>query len=249
MKQAIVLDTEATGTDPEKDQIIEAAWLRVDDDPIAVIHDYQGFNEKFRQLYKPDVPMGYGAQAVHNILMSDLDDMPHPSTFMLPDGIEYAIGHNIDFDLSMIGNPTGLKRICTLALSRFLFPDVDSHKQSAMLYMFARAEDARSGLTTSERDMRESLKNAHAALDDVLNCTVLLQYLLLTAMERDHDVSSWEEVWNLSEKARVPTRMGFGKHQGDLIEDVPPIYVNWYVRQPKTDPYYMAAFRKAGFIR
>lgn len=256
--KVIVLDTEATGTDPAKDQIIEAAYLAMRGTPADVIYNDQSGNLKFRQLYKPNSPMTFGAQATHNILMSDLDGMPHPVTFGLPEGVKYIIGHNIDFDMSMIGEPPlgvgSIKRICTLALSRYLVPETDSHKQSAMLYLFASQEDdiAGMGRCDSQRDMRERLKEAHSALADVENCTTLLQYLLLLAKDRgllDEETCTWDDVYALSELARIPIRMGFGKHAGDLIADVPSSYVQWYMRQSSTDPYYVAAFRKAGLTR
>ena len=46
--------------------------------------------------------------------------------FRLPEGIEYLVGHNVDYDWKVIGQPE-IKRICMLALCRSFFPALDSH--------------------------------------------------------------------------------------------------------------------------
>lgn len=233
---AIIFDTETTGTDHATDQIIEIAWLWMPERP----HMLRTSEDPFvHQRFKPTVPISYGAQATHNIIASDLAGCPDSGEFELPGGIDYLIGHNIDFDWRFAGEPD-VKRICTLAISRFLFPDEGSHTQSAMLYKLARR-------TSREAAMRERLKNAHAALDDVRNCKILLMFLLEEAMDAGHPCDTWEEVHALSETARIPTVMGFGKHKGTPIAEVDPGYVRWYRGQADTDPHYLEAFKRAGF--
>lgn len=231
-----IFDTETTGTDHTKDQIIEMAWLEMPERPSAMANSE---DPSCCQRFKPTVPISYGAQAVHNIVASDLAGCPDPKEFELPASTGYLIGHNVDFDWRFAGEPD-IKRICTLAISRFLFPEEGSHTQSAMLYKFARR-------TSREAAMRERLKNAHAALDDVRNCKVLLMFLLAEAMDQGHAAETWEEVHALSETARIPTIMGFGKHKGEKIADVPSSYVRWYRSQAEVDPFYIEAFRRAGF--
>lgn len=232
----IIFDSETTGTDHEKDQIIEAAWLELPETPAAFLAiraptDFPHYLERFRAT----VPIQLGAQATHHILCEDLVGCRDSSQFALPQGPLLLIGHNIDFDWRMAGEPK-FPRICTLALSRFLFPDKDSHTQSAMIYMIGR----RYGRESWARDL---LKNAHAALDDVRNCAILLRFLLQTAAEAGHPVDTWTEVHALSEKARIPTVMPFGKHKGTAIKDIPSDYKAWLLRQPDVDPYLEQALR------
>lgn len=237
-----ILDTETTGTDPQEDQVIELAHIKLPATTVELFGCDLDALDHFHQRYLPSVPIKLGAQAVHNIVLSDLAGCPPADVLSIDQhGIDLMIGHNIDFDWRMLGEPE-VARICTLALSRFLFPDADSHTQSAMLYMIAR----RSG---READMRERLKNAHAALDDIRNCAILLKFLLQQASKAGHNVSTWQAVYELSETARVPTIMGFGKHKGTPIErgQLDASYVQWYRRQPETDPYYIEAFKRAGF--
>lgn len=217
---AIIFDTETTGiNEPE---VIEAAFL-------SVLNPFSlGITSEYCQRFKPSKRIELGALATHHILDEELADCPPSSEFRLPDGIEYIIGHNVDYDWKVIGEPP-VKRICTLALCRRLFPEADSHSQSAMIYMMRRHK------------ARDMLKNAHAALDDVKNCRIVLDVCLdkIGATQE----TTWEDVWQFSEKARIPTVMTFGKHKGVAIKDVPSDYKAWLLRQPDIDPYLIKAIR------
>lgn len=237
-----IFDTETTGTDHENDQIIEAAWLELPELPHQFAQtksptDFPFYLERFR----PSVPIQLGAQATHHIICSDLKDCRPSSEFKLPKEMGWMIGHNIDFDAKFSGGMKK-KRIDTLAIARFLFPEKDSHTQSAMLYMIGRRY-------SREEWARELLKNAHAALDDVRNNAILLRFLLSEAMDKGHACDTWDEVLELSDTARIPTVMGFGKHKGTPIVrgQLDPGYVRWYRGQAETDPYYLEAFTRAGF--
>lgn len=236
----LIFDTETTGTDPDEDQIIEAAWLEIPPTPAEfhLVPNAKAFPH-YLERFRPTIPIKYGAQATHHILCEDLIDCRDPKQLKLPKGVSYLIGHKVDFDWQMMGEPN-IPRICTLALSRFLFPEKDSHTQSAMLYMVGRRQG-------KEARIRELLKGAHAALDDIRNCSILLRFLLIEAANRGHAVGTWQEVHTLSDLARIPTIMGFGKHKGEPIRQVAPSWVRWYRSQAETDPYYLEAFKRAGF--
>lgn len=233
----IIFDTETTGTDHQSDQIIEAAWVVLPDTPSAFIttrspNDFEHYHERF----KPTVAISLGAQATHHIICTDLVDCREHTQFALPPGEVLMIGHNVDFDWRMAGEPKRVRRICTLALSRFLFPDKDSHTQSAMIYMIGR----RYGREAWARDL---LQNAHAALDDVRNCALLLRYLLNTAGEEGHQIDTWDQVYAFAERARIPTVMPYGKHNGTKISQIPSDYKAWLLRQADVDPYLVQALR------
>lgn len=224
---AIIFDTETTGV--SEPVIVEAAWLLLNNPVDCAICD------KFLGRYNPGKPIELGALATHHILDEELVSCPPANSFELPEGTEYLIGHNIDFDWRAIGEPP-VKRICTLALSRYLHPELDDHAQSAMLYHYS----ADRALT------RDRLRSAHSAQADVRNCHSLLTCLLDDLEERG-DLNpacvDWETVWQVSERARVPTVMTFGKHKGERIADVPGDYKAWLLRQPDVDPYLAKALR------
>lgn len=215
---AIIFDTETTGT--AEPQIIEAAWLRLDSPSTLNV------TEQFEQRYCPSQRITLGALAVHHIYDEDLADCAPHTDFKLPADVQYIIGHNVDYDWKVARQPN-VKRICTLALSRSLYPDVDSHSQSAMLYLIDRP------------NARNLLRAAHSALADVQNCRSLLAHLINLC----GPVADWEALWQISEQARIPKVMAFGKHKGMAIADIPGDYKAWLLRQPDLDPYLQAALR------
>lgn len=213
--KALILDTETTGfVDPE---VVEVAWVS-----LADISSLQG-DAFFEQRYRPSKPIGMGAMATHHIMDEDLVDCPPSCDFRVPPDVEYLIGHNIDYDWRAIGEPN-VKRICTVALCRDLFPQVDSHSLAAMFYHLYRDV------------ARARLQAAHSAKADVLLCRDVLRHLV-----RMLGVTSWEALWLASEAARVPKVMPFGKYKGVLLVDVPADYKMWLLRQPDVDQYLRVA--------
>jgi exodeoxyribonuclease X len=217
---AVLLDTEATGL--ENPELIEAAWLKIPNP-----NDLTP-TERFLQRYNPGKPIALGALATHHIMDEDLVGCPPSSDFRLPAGVEYMVGYNIDYDWKVIGQPE-TKRICVLALCRYLFPGLDSYSQSAMLYHLNRAK------------ARELLKEAHSAEADVMNCMRIL-WRVMQVLE-PHEKESWEALWRTSELARIPTVMTFGKHKGAVIKDIPGDYKQWLLKQPDIDQYLEKALR------
>ena len=221
---ACIFDSETTGM--KEPQLVEAAWLKLSDIknlPVAA---------EFIQRYQPSKPIELGALATSHILDEELADCPPHSEFSLPNWVEYLIGHNIDYDWGVIGKPD-VKRICTRALSTRLWPEADSHSQSAMIYLHCRA------------DAPGLLRNAHAALDDVKNCRLLLLKILdALATQLGRPVYSWQELWEISEDARVPTIITFGKHKGAKFADLPQEYRRWLLNQPDLDPFVRKALQR-----
>lgn len=211
MTNAIIFDTETTGKNEAV--LIEAAWIRLDSvNPFSL-------SDKFNQRYNPLKPIELGALATHHILDEELQDCPNYTEFALPANTEYIIGHNVDYDWNIIGNPD-IKRICSLALSRRVWPELDSHNQSALLYFVDR------------HNAREKLKNAHSALADVENCAFILEKIIAKL-----GVTTIEELWTISEQARIPTHMPFGKHKGVAIADIPRDYKTWLLNQDNVDHF------------
>jgi exodeoxyribonuclease X len=222
---AIIFDTETTGiTEP---RVIEAAWFEVTPQLTVV--------SKFCQRYDPQKPIEFGALAIHHIMDEDLAGMPAYTDFKLPDECEYIIGHNVDYDWGLIGKPD-VKRICVLALCRYLWPQLDSHSLSAMLYFVNR------------RKAREQLKAAHSAEVDVMNCMRIL-WRVLSVINDPDKTKSWEQIWAISEKARIPTVISFGKHKGMALKDLPADYKHWLLGQPWVDPYLAKALREIEELR
>lgn len=211
MSKTLIFDTEAT--DKNNPVIIEAAWLELASlEPFETTHPWV-------QRYNPGKPISLGALATHHILDEELVDCPPSNSFSLPEDTQYLIGHNVDFDWQAIGNPD-IKRICTLALARSTWPNLDSHNQSALLYFLDR------------NHAKDMLKNAHSALADVEICAVILKHIC-----QIRSITTIEELWLASEKARAPSLMPFGKHKGVPMAEVPADYKRWLLGQGDIDPY------------
>ena len=211
MTKAVIFDTETTG---RKDPIIiEGAWLELKSvDPFKL-------GSCFCQRYNPGKPIALGALATHHIYDEELIQCPPAKSFNLPNDVEYIIGHNIDYDWDVIDQPN-TRRICTLALARKVWKSIDAYSQSALLYFIDRD------------NARDILKKAHSAETDVKICATILEKICI-----ELNISSLEHLWELSEDARTPTEMPFGKHKGTLITDIPIDYKKWLLNQDNIDPY------------
>lgn len=221
-----LIDTETTGTqDP---QVIQLAWMRLRFGEGYIVEE-----ETFNQFYRPSKEIELGALCVHHIGLKDLIDCYSSATAKLPADAEYIIGHNVDFDWKALGQPQ-VKRICTEALARALWPNLDSHKLGACLYHVNPA------------DAKATLKNAHDAEADCCACLSLLFNIVDRLEATGLAVNTAERLWLISEAARIPKIMTFGKHKGEPISSVPPAYMNWYRRQENPDPYLLKAFDAVG---
>lgn len=217
MPNAIIFDTETTGLDAP--EIIEAAWVELKTlSPLTL-------GESFEQRYRPSKPISLAALATHHILDEELIDCPPATSFQLPAGLHYLIGHNVDFDWAVAGSPD-VRRICTLSLARSVWPTLESHNQSALLYYLDR------------QNARGRLRNAHSASADIHICATILDNIC-----RELAIDSIEALWEKSEDSRIPTHMPFGKHKGLPIVEVPKDYVRWLLDQPNIDPFLRRALQ------
>lgn len=218
--EAIILDTETSGMG-EDAEVMQLAYVELD-------ARFYEVGNAFQAYYQPTRPVGFGALATHHITPEQLRLNKAFTTPPLAPPASYYIGHNVDFDWKALGSPPGVKRICTLALARWLWPDMDSHSLGACCYKIS--EDVE--LT------RMRLREAHNALADVLLCSELLGWIV-----REKQVADVHSLWMLSEMARIPTIMPFGKHKGERIVDIPRHYKTWALKQPDFDEYVLKAFR------
>ncbi len=219
-----MLDTETTGK-AEPVEVIELATLFLPDPPSQII---AAQTAPFVQRYRPSKAIELGALAIHHILDEELAGEQTWPGWVAPPEVGYIVGHNIDYDWARLGSPS-LKRICTLALARVAWPELDSYSLSALIYHIQH----------DRRLARSQLRDAHSAGADVLNSMQVLRALA--------DVNEWPETWEawhaLSELARIPKTIPFGMHKGKTIAELPLDYRKWILKQPKMDPYIVAAVK------
>lgn len=244
--QVLFVDTE-TGGFKKPLTPIEVAGMRVRSPLIKHAALHAGL-EFFEMGFAPTQPMEFGAMAVHHILPQDVQgrltwDKDRFAQQLR--GVDYLIGHNIDFDDEVLGS-TGLKKIDTLALSRYWVPDLDSHKLGAMMYY----------LFGAKAEVRQRLREAHSARADVVFCRDVCLELVRRFGPGLHN---WDELYAISEEGRIPYRFTFGKYgpkdgkQGMRIRDFVSearvnreyaSYLNWMRREMKDDKYLMLALEK-----
>lgn len=240
-QQAMVLDTEGTGLDePDAIQVAHTGPMEFGKLPRT---------EATVLYFKPRKPITIGAMATHGIIMDDLSGCPEwPGSYSLPLDVHYLIGHQIDFDWECIGSPS-VKRICTMALAKRYWPDLDSYKLTALIYHLVTPKEARDMVAT-----------AHNAAQDIYLTGFVLDNLIDEIRREDllGRLDSWEELWRLSEQARIPLRIGFSKYgpkngkPGTLYSEVPLGMLRWIVdpvRIADMDPWEVKAAQQQIAIR
>lgn len=221
---ALILDTE---THDLNGYPIEIAYAPCSfEQGVLVVKQDQVFDE----FFSCPEPIALGALATHHILDKEIADKPSYETFKMPEGIEYLIGHNIDYDIKAIQKckpHLQVKGICTLALSRMVWPDLP-HNLTAMYYHVMDDLEL----------ARKHLRHAHNAKADIYFTGVVLKTLV-----QELGIKDMSSLFIMSETARIPTRINFGKHKGTLIKDLPQDYVVWLLKQPDLDPYLVKALK------
>lgn len=174
-------------------------------------------------LVDPERPINPGASAIHHITdkmvwaaptLSEFMDM-HGHPFDVPNPI--ICGHNIAFDIRMIGDyiPKQHKRLCTLKLSRLLWPQAENHQLQTLRYTF----DLDAG-------------TAHRAMGDVMTCVSLLRRI-----KSDMGLGLAQVMELLRKPLDLSYKLTFGKHKGVALGDLPSSYVEWLLNKSENlDP-------------
>ena len=191
MNRRLILDTETTGLDFDKDRIIEVACLELIDDVFS--------GEKFHNYYSPEnIIISKQSEEIHGLNNDFLKKYnsfeSEIQSFLEFIGDSQLIIHNAQFDLSMINN--ALKRIgkkmipdeqtlCTLELSKKKFPG-SKNNLNALCRRF--------GISLEEREK-------HSAITD---CFLLLQVFqeLNGGKQGNLEFSIYEEIINVPNKVK-----------------------------------------------
>lgn len=167
-KPVVILDLETTGGDWVRDRITEVAFL----------HFHQGCITPVSQLIQPQQsisPFIERLTGISNAMVADAplfaDFLPHIQTLLRGSLI---IAHNSRFDYAFLRHethraqmPLGLQTLCSVQLSRRLYPEFHKHSLDAII--------ERHGLQS---------ENRHRAMSDVLNLAHFLQVALAERGEK-----------------------------------------------------------------
>jgi len=236
-----ILDTETTGIDGA---VIESARMELTATPLEFIRVKPEDSYMDAKLYgiPEGVEMKLGALMTHGILPESLDGLEPFKGFSYYG--KYVVGHNVDYDVEVTGYH-GASRICTLALSRFMWPGLDSHRQEAVLLHIGKISGRGYAWAL------DLLKNAHRAADDVMNCSRILKVIIHQLSKREdmkHHVESWGALSEFSLECSIPKVMPFGKFKDKPLVEVEQDWLDYMYKQPdfKLDRYLVTGLRRAG---
>jgi len=220
----IIIDTETTGVDHEKDKVIEIAAIRVSPDWEII--------DTFEQLIDPEMDIPPEASAVHHLTARDVIGKPTmpdvlPALFDFV-GDTVLAAHNAQFDSGMLPQLTN-KWLCTLRLAKHMFPTASSRKVQALRYMFGLIDIDLKGL------------NPHRALADIL---VTLE--VFKEMIQRHGNTSIADLIEFADSPIDVKIMPFGKHRGEPLIAVPQGYKSWALKNiGDMDPDLRASIEKS----
>lgn len=149
----VAFDLETTGTNPERDRIVEIAMIRVEPD---------GSRRTFRSLVNPQMPIPPGASKVHGISDDDVADAPTLAALAaqitaLLDGADLAGYNSARFDAPLLEHD--LRRVgCDLSL--------EGRRHLDAQRIFHRMEP-RTLTAAYAKYCGKDLVDAHSALADV----------------------------------------------------------------------------------
>ena len=204
----IFLDTETTGTGAD-DRLCQIAFKTE-----------QG--EVVDELFNPGRPISIEAMAVHHITNEMVADKPpfkgSPAYDRLKQLLNHdqgiLVAHNAQFDVEML-QKEGLKAervICTYKLARHLDPQgsIPQYSLQYLRYFLKLEIDA----------------VPHSALGDILVLEGLFQRIR-ARFEQDGEKDPAVRMQALSSAPVLVARMPFGKHKGQMMEEIPEDYLRW----------------------
>tara|TARA_B100001094_G_scaffold313891_1_gene352160 strand:+ start:119 stop:919 length:801 start_codon:yes stop_codon:yes gene_type:complete len=217
-QEILIFDTETTGTDTSRDQIIEICLQRGVGDDAQV------------QVWRcrPRVPIHPAAQAVHGISMEDLRDSPEFGA--IADEVrgwfqraEVVVAYNARFDLEML----------QAELQRIGQPAIDlSHAAIVDPFRLWQRCEPRSLMDAHRRFVGQEFDAAHSAAADVAATGRVLEGMVRDFTLGDKGWSGIADLIDPDRGSRIGTshhlkfndsgdiEVGFGKHRGRLVVEM-----------------------------
>lgn len=218
----VVIDTETTGIDAEKDRVVEVAAARVS----RGVRGRWGVGLVFLdQIVDPGVPIPPDAMGVHHILERDVRGKPMLSQ-VLARGLAPLVpfipaAHYAKFDSGFVGleemfDAREVRWICTWRCAQHIWPEAPSYSNQTLRYW----------LGLFREPYVEAMPPHRARADVVVTAHVLAR--MLTVEGRTP-----EELLELTIKPVLQKVCRFGKHRGEEWSNVPRDYLRWILSKPE----------------
>ena len=187
-------------------------------------------------MYKPPLPISYGAMAVHHITQKMVDEKELfvqsaeytdiKNLFEHPDTI--AVAHNASFDITMLSREGIIpsRTICTYKVicATDIGQDLEQHKLQFLRYHFGLDIEA----------------TAHDAMGDVVILEAVFEHLLVQmTAQLGSEEAALEEMLAISMRPKLFTTIRFGKYRGKKLTEVAAEdrgYLEWLLREKSKDP-------------
>ena len=214
MKFAFV-DIETSGSHMRHDRIIEIGILRVENDKLT---------RTYNKLINPEIPVSPFIQDLTGIRVDELEYAPtfeqvKEEILEILDGVTF-VAHNVRFDYGFLKNefrrfglPFTTKQLCTVKLSRALFPQYKRHNLDSIIDRF---------------DLQ--IANRHRAFDDAQILWKFYEYLVNKFTEKKIEKTVEKVMFRPSLPATITE-----KHIESLPES-PGVYIFY---GPKKLPLYI----------
>lgn len=213
----IVIDTETTGFDPEKDRVVDIAGVMV-----------SGARGKYRsevilnQLIDPGIPIPPEAMGIHHILDREVKGKPKLSA-VLARGLHPYIpfvpaAHNAKFDSSFVPLEEGFDEkeidwICTWRCAQHLWPDAPGYSNQTLRYWLKLFKEPYLDATPVHR----------AKADAIVTAGIL---------ERMLETCSVDDLLDKTKRPITQRLIRFGMHRGVEWAAVPRSYLGWILGKP-----------------
>lgn len=211
-----VVDSETTGVGAE-DKAVEVAGFLWDFDSekkeAQLVRHYTS-------LVNPGIPIPPEASAIHHLTDEDVADAPKIDDAMMPffdDDFDFVVAHNCAFDRRFMDFGQA-PWVCTLKLSRAVYPDAANHKNQYLRYLLGLPKLVHSYSAQAA---------AHRALYDSEVTSYLFHHLILKATT-DNPI---EKMISLSNNPSLLKVCRFGKHKDKLWKDVPRDYLDYILNK------------------
>lgn len=221
----VSLDTETTGIDTQKDRVVEVACVLVRPGQPKSI---------WSTLVNPGVPIPEGATAVHGIADADVAGAPSfadvvDDLLVRVSAADAIVGYNARrFDVPLLvaeteragrSWPAGVPIVDAMLLWHYLQP--------------------RSLIGAASYWLGSEHRDAHGAVPDAVMTARVLDAILekhpqlpsspaeLEAVSRPKGSEHWIDADGKLVRSDDGVRIGFGKHKGTLLADLPRDYLRW----------------------